>query len=313
MTASKIRLLADDSIGIGTAVGILNTGGLVAFPTETVYGLGANARDDHAVAAIFAAKGRPHFNPLIVHVANEGAARRLAWFNATAFLLSRAFWPGPMTLILPVRPGMLSRLAIAGNPTVALRVPAHPIARALLSETAAPIAAPSANPSGRISPTRAMHVMQGLPDRIDAVIDGGPCPVGVESTILLPEPGRVLLLRPGGLTAEDVRRATGLPVVHHKPDAPNVPGQLTSHYAPAAPVRCNAVTARDDEFLIGFGPVKGDISLSPTGDLVEAAAKLFDTLRRADDTGRPIAIAPVPDHGLGLAINDRLRRAAAPR
>ncbi|MEM9524107.1 MAG: L-threonylcarbamoyladenylate synthase, partial [Pseudomonadota bacterium] len=255
----------------------------------------------------------PSFNPLIIHVADAGAARRLAWFNATALLLSRAFWPGPMTLILPVRPGMLSRLALAGNPTVALRVPAHPTARALLAETAAPIAAPSANPSGRVSPTRSTHVVEGLPGMIDAVIDGGACPVGIESTILLPEAGRVLLLRPGGLTEEDVRRITDLPVVRHTPDAPNAPGQLTSHYAPAAPVRRNAVMARDGELLVGFGPVKGEISLSPTGDLVEAAASLFDVLRRADVTGRPIAVAPVPNHGLGLAINDRLRRAAAPR
>lgn len=312
-----LRPTPDD---LNRAVMFLRAGDLVAFPTETVYGLGGDARSDRAVARIFEAKGRPSFNPLIVHVADLAAAEALAVFDDNARSVAQAFWPGPLTLVLPLRPHAgLSPLVSAGLPCVAVRVPAHPIAQALLRAFGGPIAAPSANPSGRVSPTRADHVLAGLSGRIAAVVDGGACAVGVESTILGFDPAPTLL-RPGGLPAEALEACLGtrLAALAEGADRPSAPGQLASHYAPAATVRLNATQAEPGEFWLGFGGhcPAADLNLSPAGDLVEAAANLFHALRQADShagAGGRIAVAPVPDHGLGCAINDRLRRAAAPR
>lgn len=304
--------------GIDRAAALLAAGDLVAFPTETVYGLGGDARYGAAVARIYAAKGRPAFNPLIAHVADLEAAQRIAVFSPEAEALAQAFWPGALTLVLPLRPDAgIASLVTAGLPTVALRVPAHPLAQALLRRFDGPVAAPSANVSGRVSPTTAAHVLDpegGLDGRIAAVLDGGACPVGLESTILGWQDDRPVLLRPGGIPAEALEAALGQPLASHQadPSAPNAPGQLTSHYAPQAGVRLNVDRPLPGETYIAFGS-PGPFSLSPTGDLVEAAARLFDMLRRADREGRPIAVASIPDHGLGAAINDRLRRAAAPR
>ena len=314
------ELLFPTAEGLGRAARHLAAGRLVAFPTETVYGLGGDARDDRAVASIFAAKGRPAFNPLIVHVADMDAAARLADFSDQAQRLAQAFWPGALTLVLPMRDDSgLSALVSAGLPSVAIRMPAHPVAVALLQAFGGPVAAPSANPSGRISPTRAAHVMEGLEGRIAAVIDGGACPVGVESTIIGLAP-RPTLLRPGGIPAEAIEDCLGLALAapDPAPARPNAPGQLSSHYAPSAAVLLDVTAPRPDDIRVGFGPHAGTdgLNLSPTGDLVEAAANLFHYLREADRRAGPdgrIAIAPVPEKGLGRAINDRLRRAAAPR
>ena len=311
------RLPPDES-GLDRAAALLRSGALVAFPTETVYGLGGDARNSEAVAAIYAAKGRPSFNPLIVHVADLDAARRLALVGPGAERLAQAFWPGPLTLVLPLRPDAgLSPLVTAGLPTVAIRLPAHTLARQLIAAFGGPLAAPSANLSGKVSPTRADHVLAGLSGRIAAVLDGGPCPVGVESTILALSP-RPSLLRAGGLTVEDIEvvLGTALALPDSDPDRPTAPGQLASHYAPAARLRLNAVAPEPGEVFLGFGPGSGDLSLSPSGDLAEAAAALFHLLREADRIAGPtgaIAVAPIPDRGLGRAINDRLARAAAPR
>ena len=300
------------------AAAILRAGGLVAMPTETVYGLAADARSGAAVARVFAAKGRPSFNPLIVHVADADAAFALGVADESARRAAEAFWPGPLTLVLPLREGHgLSPLVTAGLATVGLRVPAHPAARALLAAFGGPLAAPSANPSGRISPTTAQHVLDGLGGRIEAVLDGGPCPVGVESAIVAPGP-QARLLREGGVPREALEAVLG-PLG----DAFGVggggggagieaPGQMASHYAPRGAVRLGATGPEPGERMLGFGPVPGDLTLSAAGDLVEAAANLFGHLRALDD-GRPLAVAPVPETGLGRAINDRLRRAAAPR
>ncbi len=315
----KTRLIAPDKAGLAEAAALIRAGKLVAFPTETVYGLGADARNDRAVAAIFDAKGRPRFNPLIAHVPDIGAARSLAHFTPTAEALAAAFWPGPLTLVLAQRPGAgLSPLVTADLPTVALRVPAHPLARALLQAVDGPVAAPSANPSGRVSPTRPEHVLEGLTGRIAAVIDGGSCAVGVESTIVgFDGAGRAILLRPGGVSAEAIEAVLGMPLGQGgNAAAPTAPGQLESHYAPAAAVRLQADEPRPGEFRLGFGPGPSDLNLSPSADLVEAAANLFHYLREADRRAGPgatIAVAPIPETGLGRAINDRLRRAAAPR
>ena len=315
MRKTTTEVLPANAGGIARAAQKLREGGLVAFPTETVYGLGADARNGEAVARIFEAKGRPRFNPLIVHLDDAAQARKIALFNDTAERLARAFWPGPLTLVLPLRPGAgLSALVSAGLETVALRVPEHPLAQALLKEFAGPVAAPSANVSGRISPTRAEHVLEGLGGRLEAVLDGGPCAVGLESTIIGLAPGPVLL-RPGGLPVEVIEDCLGMPLGRGEEGArPSAPGQLESHYAPQAAMRLNAEAAAPGELLLGFGDVACDLNLSPSGDLVEAAANLFHHLRQLDALGAgKIAVAPIPERGLGRAINDRLRRAAAPR
>lgn len=312
MTTTEI--LRPDKSGIARAAALLREGRLVAFPTETVYGLGADATNDAAVAAIYAAKDRPATNPLIIHVASVDDARKLARFSAAAEALAGAFWPGPLTLVLPARKDAgLSLHALAPGGTVALRVPDQPVAAALLAAAGRPVAAPSANPSGRISPTTAAHVLAGLGGRIAAIIDGGSCEVGLESTIVEPgEPPR--LLRPGGLPAREIEALLGRPLAAAPAsDTPSAPGQLASHYAPRAPVRLDAEAPREGEVYLGFGPGRATLNLSAGGDLREAAANLFGHLHALDAMGRPIAVAPVPETGLGRAINDRLRRAAAPR
>ena len=310
------RTLAPDAAGIGAAASLIADGQLVAIPTETVYGLAGDARNGTAVARIFEAKGRPSFNPLIVHVADIAAAQKYGVWSDVADRLAQAFWPGPLTLVLPLRAGAgLSALVTAGQDSVAIRVPAHPVAQALLRASGAPLAAPSANPSGRISPTQPRHVLNGLDGRIAAILDGGPCEVGVESTIigLL---GTPTLLRPGGLPIEAIEAALGAPLAQRaEDDTITAPGQMASHYAPAATLRLNADVAHAGEVMLGFGGTQGaELDLSVSGDLVEAAAALFDHLHTLDASGATaIAVAPVPDRGLGRAINDRLSRAAAPK
>ncbi len=320
MADSNTVILGDSDRGVRAAVALLRAGDLVAFPTETVYGLGADARLDRAVAGVYAAKGRPAFNPLIVHVAGLDAAESLAEVSPMARRLAADFWPGPLTLVLPLRAGTgLSERVTAGLGTVALRAPAHPVAQRLLAAFGGPLAAPSANRSGAVSPTSRAHVLDGLGGRIAAVLDGGPCAVGLESTIVGLAGGAPSLLRPGGLPAEAIEAALGAPLAEPAHGAITAPGQLASHYAPDAPLRLDAARPQPDEVWIGFGPESGPgLNLSPAGDLAEAAANLFAHLRAADamsqETGAArIAVAPVPAHGLGRAINDRLRRAAAPR
>jgi L-threonylcarbamoyladenylate synthase len=306
---------------IDRAAELLRAGRLVAFATETVYGLGADATNDKAVAAIFDAKGRPRFNPLIVHVLDVAAARRLAPFDARAVRLAERFWPGPLSLALPRAADCpVSLLASAGLDSIALRAPAHPLARTLLRAAALPIAAPSANRSGRVSPTRAEHALDELGGRIAAVLDGGPCEIGVESTVVDLTGPRPRLLRPGGIAAEAIEETLGSLERPESDDAaPRSPGMLASHYAPSLPLRLDVTAAEPQEALLAFGPTpppgaKAIRWLSRSGDLGEAAANLFAALRALD---RPefsaIAVMPIPEHGLGLAINDRLRRAAAPR
>ena len=299
---------------IAPAAEALLAGDLVAFPTETVYGLGGDATRDETVAAIFAAKGRPKFNPLILHVTDFSEAAKFGNISGGLRTLAEAFWPGPLTLVAPLREDAgVSPLASAGLDTIALRVPAHPLARELLGVVMAPLAAPSANPSGKVSPTTAEHVLSGLTGRIAGVLDGGPCPVGLESTIVGMDGDTPVLLRPGGVATEDLAETLGRPLAAHKGGI-NAPGQLSSHYAPDAPVRLNVAAPDAGEAYIGFGDSPaGDINLSPSGDLIEAAANLFAALRDIDRYEKPIAVAPIPETGLGAAINDRLRRAAAPR
>ena len=302
---------------MGDAAALLKDGNLVAFPTETVYGLGADATNDKAVAAIFAAKNRPSFNPLIVHVADAETAEALVTFTPEARLLAQAFWPGPMTLVLPRRPDTpLCDLVTAGLDTVGIRVPAHPLAQELLRQAGLPIAAPSANPSGKISPTTAAHVMAGLEGRIAAVLDGGACTVGLESTIFGGDP--ITLLRPGGISLEDAEKVLERRIIRAEATAsPTAPGQLASHYAPEAAITLDVQTPGDAPHL-GFGPGAADRNLSERGDLGEAAANLFALLREMDEMAaasgtKRFTVAPIPDTGLGQAIRDRLRRAAAPR
>ncbi len=298
---------------IAQAVAVLNAGGIVAAPTETVYGLAAQAADGAAVAKVYALKGRPAFNPLIVHVADAAQAAELVTIDPLAARLIAAFWPGALTLVLPLRPGApVASLVTAGLPTLAVRSPAHPVMRALIAG-AGPLAAPSANASGRISPTRADHVRASFGERAPLILDGGPCTLGLESTIVAVADGAVTLLRAGAIPAEAIAAVTGAPLLAAG-ETIAAPGMLASHYAPRQPLRIDAATAGPDEFHIGFGPVTGDASLSPRGDLTEAAARLFDLLHTAEASGRTaIAVAPIPEAGLGVAINDRLRRAAAPR
>ncbi|MES2173443.1 MAG: L-threonylcarbamoyladenylate synthase [Pseudomonadota bacterium] len=292
---------------------LIRAGEPVAVPTETVYGLAADATDSNAVAAIYSAKGRPSFNPLIVHVADRAMAERLADFSAVAGVLADHFWPGPLTLVLPVRRDSgLSPLVTAGLPTVALRLPAHPAMRALIRESGCPLAAPSANRSGSISPTCAEHVLASLGGKIRMILDEGPTSEGLESTIAAPEADRVRLLRPGPVTTAMLEDATGLPVIVTDDGKIEAPGQLESHYAPSKPVRLNVLRADKDEYLIGFGLMPCHINLSQEADMREAAAHLFAALHLADASAAArIAVAPIPTEGIGAAINDRLRRAAA--
>ncbi len=292
---------------------LIRAGEPVAVPTETVYGLAADATDSNAVAAIYSAKGRPSFNPLIVHVADRAMAERLAEFSTVADVLADRFWPGPLTLVLPVRSDSgLSPLVTAGLPTVALRLPAHPAMRALIRESGCPLAAPSANRSGSISPTCAEHVLASLGGKIRMILDEGPTSEGLESTIAAPETYRVRLLRPGPVTTAMLEDATGLPVMMTNDGKIEAPGQLESHYAPSKPVRLNALRADKDEYLIGFGLMPCHINLSQEADMREAAAHLFAALHVADASAAArIAVAPIPTEGIGAAINDRLRRAAA--
>lgn len=318
------RTITDDSVARG--VDILAHGGLVAFPTETVYGLGGDACNADAVAAIFATKERPAFNPLISHVASAEAAFDLGKATHIAACLAETFWPGPMTLILTRQPDCpIALLTSAGLDKIALRVPAHAEARRLLEAFGGPVAAPSANPSGRISPTRAEHVLTGIGGKIELVLDGGPCESGVESTVIDCTGDTAHILRPGGVTRDAVATtlaARGMTLASESPprdeDAPASPGQLASHYAPSAPVRLNVTAQEPGMELIGFGKTGGagvlGLNLSTGGDLQEAAANLFQMMHAADTAGAAvIGVAPVPHSGIGEAVNDRLRRAAAPR
>ncbi len=303
---------------ISKAADLLRAGGLVAFPTETVYGVGADATSDIAVAKVYAAKGRPQFNPLIVHVTALDEAKALGEFDQLSESLARVFWPGSLTLVVPRKSSSpISMLASAGLDTIALRVPKHDVALALLREFGRPIVAPSANPSGRISPTTAQHVRDGLSGKVDAVLDGGPCAVGVESTVVRVMEDGAYLLRAGGVARADIEKVLGqaLRVPAHTDDELHSPGQLESHYAPHADLRLNAAAPEEGEIFIGFGALAhGSFSLSPKGDVVEAAANLFRVLHEVDaHAPAGIAVAPIPMLGLGEAINDRLKRAAAPR
>ena len=315
-------LNADDPESLNRAAETLAAGGLVAIPTETVYGLAADATNGAAVAEIFAAKGRPRFNPLIAHVASLDMARAIGVFDDTSLALARHFWPGPLTIVVPLAAGTaIHPLVTAGQDTVALRMP-RGFGADVVARLGRPVAAPSANRSGRISPTSAENVSADLGDRIPLIINAGPAPVGVESTIVKVEDGAVRLLRPGGIAAEDIE-ATGLTVIRNRPGAAvQAPGMLASHYAPAAAVRLNADRVAPGEALLAFGPVRAAghekaaavLNLSPASDLTEAAANLFAYMHALDATGATrIAVEPVPMNGLGEAINDRLARAAAPR
>lgn len=315
MSIEVTKLLPADEEGITQAVEILGHGGLVSFPTETVYGLGADATNDKAVARIFEAKGRPTFNPLIAHVASIDMAKDYVEWTPEADKLASAFWPGPLSLVLPIKPSSgLSPLVTADLPSLAVRLPAHPLAQQLLERFGKPIAAPSANPSGKISPTSPNHVMSGLNGKIEAVFDGGTCDVGLESTIVGLIDGPTLF-RSGGIPLEALEAALGHKLTEDtSPNTLLAPGQMTSHYAPGAKVRLNATTWNDGELRLGFGDFDCDLNLSRAGDLVEAAANLFHHLHALDENdGETIAVSPIPDHGLGAAINDRLQRAAAPR
>jgi L-threonylcarbamoyladenylate synthase len=308
------RVLLVSEPAIAEAAGLIRHGLPIAVPSETVYGLAADATNEAAVQSIYAAKGRPSFNPLIVHVPNLELAERLGIFGEGARRLADAFWPGPLTMVVPLRADSgLAPAVTAGLATVALRCPLHPAMRALLAESGRPLAAPSANASGRISPTRAEHVLSSLGGRIPLILDGGESGRGIESTIVRVEPQSVALLRPGPVLFSDIMRISELPEGRAARTI-QAPGQLDNHYAPTKPLRLDAVERRPDEWLIGFGEIEGDDSLSPSADLDEAAARLFAALHRAEAEPPPrIAVAPVPADGLGAAINDRLRRAAAPR
>ena len=300
----ETRVLPYSEDAIAEAARVVLAGEPVAIPTETVYGLAADATNAAAVARIYEAKGRPSFNPLIVHVPDLASADRIGELSAEARTLAGTYWPGPLTLVVPLRAGTeIASLVTAGLPTVGIRVPAHPAMQALLRAVGRPLAAPSANASGAISPTRAEHVLKSLGGRISLIIDAGATERGLESTIVGATGGPLRLLRPGPIQL-DLKIEPAQTI--------EAPGQLESHYAPSKPLRLNAKERAPDEFLMGFGTVEGDASLSSVGDLVEAAARLFDLLHQADASPKPrIAVAPIPDQGLGMAINDRLRRAAA--
>jgi L-threonylcarbamoyladenylate synthase len=303
----QTRILPYSDDAIAEAGRLILTGEPVAVPTETVYGLAADATNARAVARIYEAKGRPSFNPLIVHVLNLEEAEKIADFGPHSMSLAKAHWPGPLTIVAPLKPGSgIASLVTAGLDTIGIRVPKHRAIQALLRAVGRPLAAPSANASGSISPTRAEHVMSSLGERIKLVVDDGPCPGGIESTIVAESDGGLRLLRRGPIDITD-------PVPGSR-ETIEAPGQLASHYAPSKPLRLDAAEPAADEYLIGFAEIAGDASLSPSGNLEEAAARLFDLLHQADASEKPrIAVAPVPEKGLGAAINDRLRRAAAPR
>ena len=302
---------ADDA-AITAATQLLMAGQIVAIPTETVYGLAADAQNAEAVARIYAAKGRPDFNPLIVHVRDQKAAEKLGVFNATAQALAEAFWPGPLTLVLPLQPDApIARAVTAGLPTIAIRCPAHPVMQALLLKSGLSLAAPSANPSGSISSTRADHVLKGLGGAVPMVLDGGSCSAGLESTIVAVREDGWQILRPGPVTSEDIENVIGYAPLAAANGFIEAPGQMASHYAPSKPVRLNVIASEPDVYLIGFGAIAGDDNLSGTGDLAQAAAHLFAALHRADASAAvAIAVAPIPHEGIGIAINDRLARAA---
>ena len=314
LTETQVISAHEDG-AIDQAVELLIAGKLVAVPTETVYGLAADALNIVAVQHIFEAKGRPANNPLICHVSDIDMAKRYVDVTETAYTLMQHFWPGPLTFVLPQRSDAgIPDIVSAGLDTLAVRCPAHKTVRDLIKKLDHPIAAPSANPSGKLSPTSASDVAEGLSGKIALILDDGATNVGIESTILGLKKNKITLLRPGTITADEISEYCGLEVFDRDDEAITAPGQLKSHYAPNAPVRLNAAEPHDDEVLIGFGSVKGDFSLSPTGDLKEAARTLFATLRAADEMGRKsIAVAPIPSSGIGIAINDRLIRAAAPR
>jgi L-threonylcarbamoyladenylate synthase len=301
------RLLPFSDNAVAEAAQLILAGEVVAVPTETVYGLAGDATNPEAIARIYAAKGRPSFNPLIIHVPDLQSAERIADLNGKLRQLAEDHWPGPLTVVALLRADTkIASLATAGLSTVAVRVPRHPAMQALLQEVGRPLAAPSANASGSISPTRAEHVLQSLGGRIPLILDGGPCAGGIESTIVAETTGELRLLRPGLVVVPGARTVSGGSI--------EAPGQLASHYAPRKPLRLNAISAEPGEYLIGFGSVEGEVSLSLSSDLVEAAARLFDLLHQADNSkAQRIAVAPIPEDGLGAAINDRLRRAAAPR
>jgi L-threonylcarbamoyladenylate synthase len=303
--ATRILTFSDEAID--AAARLIGEGFPVAIATETVYGLAADATNAEAVARIYEAKGRPSFNPLIVHVPDLTAAERIGEFSNEARALADQYWPGPLTLVVPLRADAgIASLVTAGLSTIALRVPAHRAMQALLRRTGRPLAAPSANASGRISPTRAEHVLKSLEGRIPLIVDAGPTERGLESTIVAATDGQIRLLRRGPVSVAGAIEAVTAEI--------EAPGQLASHYAPSKPLRLNAAEATQDEFMIGFGKAGGDVNLSANGDPVEAAARLFELLHVADGSAKPrIAVAPIPDEGLGAAINDRLRRAAAPR
>jgi L-threonylcarbamoyladenylate synthase len=320
MPISSANIRPADEAGIKEAAACIAGGGLVAFPTETVYGLGADARSGDAVARIFDAKDRPQFNPLIVHLATTKTAERQGVIEGMAKSLAAAFWPGPLTIVVSRKPASnINPLVSAGGDTLALRVPGHPVAQALLQHAGCPVAAPSANRSGRISPTTAAHVAESLGDRVDIILDGGACPGGLESTIIDVSGGAAVLLRPGLIGREDIAAVVGDVSDPADPREIQAPGMLPSHYAPHAAVRLNATEPRLGEALLGFGPDFSDNgammrNLSPAGNLREAAANLFSMLHDLDLLSvNGIAVAPIPETGLGVPINDRLRRAAAPR
>ncbi len=304
-----------DTATIGEAVALLRQGGLVAVPTETVYGLAADSANAAAVAEIYRAKGRPDFNPLIVHVPDLTAAGKLGQFNELAARFAAALWPGPLTLVVPKAKNCPVAAAVtAGLDTIALRCPAHPVMRELLSASGLFLAAPSANRSGGISPTTAGHVALSLGNAVPLILDGGPCEQGIESTIIAVDDGDYRILRPGPVTPTQLEAIAGKPAATTVSGKIEAPGQLLSHYAPAKPVRLDAQTARPDEYHIGFGPVAGNRNLSASSDLAEAASLLFAALHHAEASEKPkIAVAPIADTGIGLALNDRLRRAASPK
>ncbi|MET0363498.1 MAG: L-threonylcarbamoyladenylate synthase [Sphingobium sp.] len=307
------RCLPFDDAAVAEAVRLIRAGEPVALPSETVYGLAADATDSRAVAAIYAAKGRPSFNPLIVHVADRSMAEEIAHFSDGAMRLAEAFWPGPLTMVLPRREGgPVSELVAAGLPTIAIRMPAHPAMQAVIRASGLPLAAPSANRSGSISPTSAAHVLASLGERIKLVVDAGPTQAGIESTIIALNVDSVRVLRPGPITARQLAEASGLPVMGAGGEGGiEAPGQLASHYCPDKPLRLHAARAEPGEYLIGFGDMACDFNLSESGDPVEAAANLFAALHLADASAAlRIAVASIPDDGIGMAINDRLARAA---